>query len=66
MNYKKMSAKEIKRIIRRSELYEYQVAEEAGISEPTLTRWFRKLDDEKTERLLRAIEQLKKRGVVDD
>lgn len=56
-----MDAKEIRRQIRMSGLYQYQVAVEAGISEPTIIRWMRRLDDEKTERIKAAIDRLVKR-----
>lgn len=53
-----MNAKEIRLLIRKSGLYLYQVADEIGISDPTITRWLRRLDEEKTEKLLKAIEKL--------
>ena len=55
---KEMDAKEVRKLIRKSGLYLYQVAEEIGISDPTITRWLRRLDAEKTEKILNAIEKL--------
>ncbi|MGI5850366.1 MAG: hypothetical protein ACOX8Q_09965 [Christensenellales bacterium] len=53
-----MNAKEIRRQVRKSGLYLYQVADEIGISDPTITRWLRRLDDEKVEKIKAAIDKL--------
>ena len=66
MNFKEMSAKEIKWLIRTSGLYLYQVAEEIGISDPSITRWLRRLDEEKTERIIKAIENLAQQNAAFD
>ena len=64
MNSQKISAKEIRRLIRTSGLYMYQVAGEIGISDPTITRWLRRLDEEKVERIMKAIDKLAKQNAA--
>jgi hypothetical protein len=51
-------AREVKSLIRRSELFNYQVAAQMGISVPTLTIWFRNLDKEKAGRIREAVKEL--------
>lgn len=52
---------ELKKIIRMSGLYQWQIAEEIGISEATFTRWMRsKLSDENKRKILDAIKALTK------
>ena len=63
---KQLGAKEIRRLIRTSGLYIYQVADELGISDPTITRWLRRLDEGKKVQILKAIERLKSRGDVNE
>jgi transcriptional regulator with XRE-family HTH domain len=53
-----MNANEIKLLIRKSGLYLYEVADEIGITDPTITRWLRRLDEEKTDKILKAVERL--------
>lgn len=51
---------EIRKILKDNHLYVYQLAEAAGISEPTIIRWFRTpLNDEHYNRLMQALEELK-------
>lgn len=62
MNTTEISAKEIRRLIRMSGLYMYQVADEIGIADPTITRWLRRLDGDKAGRILKAIDALTKQN----
>lgn len=49
----------IKKLMKKSGVYQYEVAEQIGINEITLIRWLRRpLDEEKTERILKAIDTL--------
>lgn len=50
---------EIRNIVRENRLFLWEVAEAAGISEVTLTRWLRtELNDERRERVMLAINTL--------
>lgn len=54
-----MSNDEIKAIIKKNRLYSYEVAEQIGITEFTLCRWFRKeMTEEQKEKILSAIAAL--------
>lgn len=57
-----MNNLEIKKLIKKNHLFDYQVAIEMGMSEFTLIRWFRRpLTSEQEERVLAAIKRLKER-----
>lgn len=50
----------IRDMIKKADVYQWQVADVLGISEVTLIRWLRTdLKEEKEERIVQAIEQLK-------
>lgn len=52
---------EIKDAAKKAKLYQWEIALEIGVSEPTLVRWLRTpLPAEKEERILAAIEKLAK------
>ena len=54
---------EIRNIVRKNRLFFWEVAEAAGISEVTLTRWLRtELNDERRERVMQAINTLLEQG----
>lgn len=51
---------EIRKILKDNRLYVYELAEAAGISEPTIVRWLRTpLNDERYNKLKQAAENLK-------
>jgi predicted XRE-type DNA-binding protein len=51
---------EIKQLIRDSRFFNYEIAEALGISENTLSRWFRKpLSQVQIDRIKKAIHSLK-------
>lgn len=50
----------MKQIIKQSRFMQYEIAEKMGISEYTLSKWFRKeLTTEQQEKILSAIQALK-------
>ena len=50
---------DIKQLMKKKNVYQYQVAEQLGITEWTLLRWLRtKLDKDKKERIIKAINEL--------
>lgn len=54
-----MQGKEIKELIQKKRLYQWEVAKELGINEFTLSRWLRNPLDEKREKaILYAIDRL--------
>lgn len=57
---------EIREAIKKSRFMQYEIAQQIGISEFSLCRWFRQeLTAEQKEKILTAIEQLKA-GATDD
>lgn len=53
---------DIRKTAKESGVYLYAVAAELGVSEPTLIRWLRfELPQEKKQRILSAIEQIKEK-----
>ena len=51
----------IKKFIKASRCFNYEIAEKIGISEVTFSQWFRKeLTEEQNNKILTAIEKLKK------
>ena len=49
----------VREAIKKSRLYQWQIAEKIGISEFTFTRWLRsELSDERKELILKAIAEL--------
>ena len=55
-----MANEEIREMIKRKRLYQYEVARQMGISFYTLNRWLRyELPDEKKQRIIKAIESIK-------
>ncbi len=58
-----MANAEIRKLIKSSSLYQYEVAEKIGVTECTLIRWLRKeLPESKKQSVLQAIKELQKRG----
>ncbi len=58
-----MANAEIRKLIKSSRLYQYEVAEKIGVTECTLIRWLRKeLPESKKQSVLQAIKELQKRG----
>lgn len=57
-----MNNLEIKKLIKKNHLFQYEVAAEIGLSEFTFIRWLRSpLTSEQEERVLAAIKRLKER-----
>lgn len=57
-----MNNLEIKKLIKKNHLFQYEVATEIGVAEFTLIRWLRSpLTSEQEERVLAAIKRLKER-----
>ena len=58
----KKANQDIRKAIRKSGLYQYEIAEKMGVrSDATFTRWLRfELEDEKKEQIYRAIKELRK------
>ena len=55
-----MNNNDIRQRIKSNRLYFYEIAEEIGITEFTLSRWFRKeLTPEQQEKVLAAIDKLR-------
>lgn len=55
-----MKTEDIKAEIRKSRIYQYEIAAQLGLSEYTLCKWFHKeLTQEQQGRILAAIEKLK-------
>lgn len=55
-----MKTEDIKAEIRKSRIYQYEIAAQLGLSEYTLCKWFHKeLTQEQQDRILAAIEKLK-------
>lgn len=55
-----MTTEEIKAKIRKSRIYQYEIAAQLHLSEFTLCKWFhRELTQEQQDRILAAIEKLK-------
>ena len=55
-----MRTEDIKEEIRKSRIYQYEIAAQLKISEYTLCKWFHKeLTQEQQDRILAAIEKLK-------
>lgn len=55
-----MGNKEIKRIIKKSGVYQYKIARKIGISEVKFSQWFRiELNEEQKTKILNAIKSLK-------
>lgn len=53
----------IKREIKQADLFQYQIADEIGVSEQTLIRWMRyELPPEKLKKIRKAISDLKHYG----
>lgn len=58
-----MTGTEFKRLAREKNVFLWEVAEVAGISEPTLTRWLRgTLSPERGERLTNALMTIVEKG----
>jgi predicted DNA-binding protein (UPF0251 family) len=58
-----MSGKEIRRLIRKSGLYQYEVAYAMGVNEQTFIRWLRKpLEKEKEKAIVKVIGKLKEQN----
>lgn len=56
-----MKNEEIKLLIKQSRFFNYEIAEHIGISEVSLSRWFRKeLSEEQKQKIIKAIEELKR------
>lgn len=54
---------DIRQVIRESELYHWQVAEQLGIHETTFSRWLRvELDESTKQDILQAIDKLNEKG----
>lgn len=54
-----MSGKEIKELIKKERLFQWEVAEELHINEFTLSRWLRgSLNKEREEAVLQAVDRL--------
>lgn len=51
---------ELKEKIKAANLYQWQVAQQVGVSEATFIRWFRSpLPEEKSKKIMQAIAELK-------
>lgn len=51
---------EMKEAIKKAHLFQWQVAQQIGVSEITLMRWFRSpLSEEKSKKIMQAIMELK-------
>ena len=61
-----MKNNDIKKIIQQNRIMQYEIAEQMGISEYTLCKWFRKkLTAEQKEKILTAIAEIKASEVND-
>ncbi|MDI3537686.1 MAG: hypothetical protein PWP30_2168 [Eubacteriaceae bacterium] len=59
-----MKNKEIKESLKKAHLYQWQVAESLGISEPSLSRKMRhELHEDEKKQIFKVIEELKKEAV---
>lgn len=59
----KIDPQEIRDLIYRSRFKQWQIAEQMGISEITLSRWLRKpLTEEQEARIKKAVEELREKG----
>ena len=57
-----MTGKDIQNLIKKKRLYQWEVAQELGINEFTLSRWLRgTLTQEREETILNAIKKLSKK-----
>lgn len=62
-----MTGQDIKKLIRKKRLRQYEVAQELRINEFTLSRWLRgELDEEKEQKLIQAINAVAERVSEDD
>ena len=51
---------EIKEAIKKAHLFQWQVAQQVGVSEATFIRWFRSpISEEKSKKIMQAIMELK-------
>ena len=58
-----MNGKDIQNLLKKRRLYQWEVAQEIGINEFTLSRWLRNdIDDDKEQMILNAIAKLSKQG----
>lgn len=56
-----MKNEEVKKLIKQSRFFNYEIAEQIGISEVSFSRWFRKeLSEEQKQKIINAIEELKR------
>ena len=61
-----MTKPEIERLIRAEDIPRWQIAKTIGVHESTFSRWFRTdLTEEQSEKILSAVEQIKKARLGD-
>lgn len=62
-----MTKPEIERLIRAENIPRWKIAKAIGLHESSLSRWFRadELTEEQTQKILSAVEQIKKARVGD-
>lgn len=54
-----MCNKDIKQLLKSKGIYQWQLADRLGISEPTITRWFRReLPQEKKKHIIKVIKEM--------
>ena len=58
-----MNGKDIQNLIKKKRLFQWEIAQEIGINEFTLSRWLRNdIDEAKEQMILNAITKLSKQG----